>query len=238
MAGAQPPVGHGQLVLAFPLNSRCKFEDFLIGPNAEAVEALDELGAAPGRFRACLLTGPRGVGKTHLLQAACHRYGALPGGAIYLPLGDPLLDPAALEGLEQCALVALDDVEAWLDEPERERALLALYQGLVARGGALLLAAEHGPAAFATCFPDLLSRLRALPVYALRPLDDAGKAAVLRRLAAARGLELTQAVLDYWLGRGARDLAALIDQFEALDTAAMVAQRRVTVPLLKDVLGL
>jgi len=229
---------HRQLVLAFPLNSRYRFDDFLPGDNAEVVAALRSLGAAPTRFEACLLAGPRGTGKTHLLQAVCRLHANASGGAIYLPLADPALDPAALEGLEQCALVALDDIDAWLGDAERERVLLGLYQGLVARGGALLVAATRGPAALETRYPDLLSRLRAFTLYTLRPLDDAGKAAVLRRLAGERGLELGRSVLDYWLSRGARDLASLIEQFERLDAAAMAAQRRATVPLLKAVLGL
>jgi len=229
---------HRQLVLDFPLNSRCRFEDFVTGANAEAVEALRALGVEPGRFRGCLLAGPRGTGKTHLLQAACRQQTDAPGTAIYLPLADRALDPAALEGLEYCALVALDDIEAWLGDGERERVLLALYQGLVEQGGAMLVATGKSPAALETRFPDLLSRLRAFTVYTLRPLDDSGKAIVLRRLAGERGLELGQPVLDYWLSRGGRDLVSLIEQFERLDAAAMAAQRRATVPLLKAVLDL
>ena len=227
-----------QLVLAFPLGSRCRFEDFVPGTNGEVVAVLRGLDASAGRFRAILLTGSRGTGKTHLLQATCRLHGDAPGGTIYLPLADRALDPSALEGLEHCAVVALDDIDAWLGDAERERALLALYQGMTACGGTLLAAAASGPAALEAHYPDLLSRLRAFTVYSLQPLDDVGKATVLRRLAAARGLELAQPVLDYWLSRGGRELASLIAQFEELDAAALAAQRRVTVPLLKSVLGM
>ncbi|MBX3705407.1 MAG: hypothetical protein KF911_02150 [Pseudomonadales bacterium] len=227
-----------QLVLAFPLDSRYRFEDFVTGANGEPVAALQRLRTRPAGFRACLLVGTPGAGKTHLLQATCRLHGALPGGVIYLPLADSAVTPAALEGLERCDLVALDDLDAWLGDPERERALLALYQGLLARGGVLLASAAQAPAAMTGHYPDLLSRLRSFTVYALAPLDDAGKAVVLRRLAAERGLELAQPVLDYWLTRGPRGLDALIAQFERLDVAAMAAQRRITVPLLKAELAL
>jgi DnaA family protein len=230
--------GSRQLALRFPLVARSRFEDFVVGPNLEVVDALRALAEPARRFRGVLLSGPRGAGKTHLLQSACRELSRDPRGAIYLPLADATLDPAALEGLEHCGLVAVDDIDAWLGDPSRERALLGLYQGLAAADGVLLAASINGPAALQTHFPDLLSRLRALTTYVLAPLDDAGKAAVLRRLASERGLEVPQAVLDYWLSRGARDIATLIAQFERLDAAALVAQRRITVPLLKEVLDL
>jgi DnaA family protein len=229
----------GQLALRFPLVARSRFEDFLAGANGEAVATLRALAhsTVSGRFRGILLAGASGTGKTHLLQAACRSLAGDPRGAIYLPLADPLLDAEALDGLERCALVALDDVEAWLGDPVRERVLLGLYQGMAAGDGALLVASQRGAAALATHYSDLLSRLRALQAYALAPLDDAGKASVLRRLAGERGLDLPQPVLDFWLARGERDLARLIEQFERLDAAALVEQRRVTIPLLKAVLG-
>jgi len=227
-----------QLALAFPLNSHCRFEDFVSGQNAEVVAVLRALLDRDGGFRGCLLAGTRGAGKTHLLQATCRYLGDGAGGVIYLPLADRSVAPDILEGLERFALVALDDVDAWLGDPDRERALLGLYQGLVAAEGTLLVAVSQAAHALRGHYPDLLSRLRALTAYTLRPLDDAGNADVLRRLAGERGLELGQPVLDYWLSRGSRDLVSLIEQLERLDAMAMATQRRISVPLLKSVLGL
>jgi len=230
----QPEVPGRQLALRFPLSARCHFDGFVTGGNGELVRRLESLDAGDPAFHGYLLYGPPGVGRTHLLQAACHRHGS--GGAIYLPL--PQVTPAMLEGLDTRHLVALDDVEAWLGDAAAEAALLGLYQGLVATGGRLLVSAAV-PAGELQChYPDLASRLRALAAYRVEGLDDAGKAQVLKRLAQERGLVLSQPVLDFWLTRSARDLAVLVDQLERLDAAAMAAQRRVTVPLLKQVLGL
>lgn len=222
-----------QLALKFPLSSRARFETFVTGPNVEAQRRVEWLAEGRG-FAGCLLYGAPGTGRSHLLQAACHHR----TGAIYLPLTDPDLAPSSLEGLDGLALVALDDVEAWLGEAETERALLALYQGLQASGGRLLVSAS-APAARLTCrYADLASRLRALPACELLSLADADKARVLRRAAEDRGLDLAAPVLDFWLARSPRDLPSLLGQLERLDEAAMAAQRRVTVPLLKEVLGL
>ncbi|MEZ5557164.1 MAG: DnaA regulatory inactivator Hda [Pseudomonadales bacterium] len=227
-----------QLTLAFPLRPRSRFEQFVSGQNQELLERLEALAAHQGSFAGCYLTGAQGSGKTHLLQAACQRAGTLGRRAMYLPLSDPALDPESLDGLERMALVALDDVHTWLGSPARERALLGLYQGLLQQGATLLVAAPVAAAALQCRFADLCSRLRALDGYQLRPLDDGGKQRLLAELAANRGLTLAAEVLDFWLTRGSRDLPTLLAQLDALDAASLAAQRRVTVPLLKQVLGL
>jgi DnaA-homolog protein len=233
VAGARP----SQLTLSFPLSSRCRFEDFVVGDNAELVRRLEQLPGPSRGMRGCLLFGAAGSGRTHLLQAACHRHGSA-GGAIYLPLAEPSVAPALLDGLEALTLVAIDDVECWIGNERGEAALLALYQSLLASGGCLLVSSAVAAAQLQFRYADLASRLRGLPAYQVRAPDDAGKARVLERLARERGLELTGPVLDFWLTRSSRDLADLLQQFERLDTAAMAAQRRVTVPLVKEVLGL
>lgn len=228
-----------QLALRFPLSNRARFDSFVVGDNAELVRRLEELAEGAGSG-GCFVHGPTGSGRSHLLQAACHRHGAhgRPGGAIYLPLAEPTVVPESLDGLDGLDLVALDDVDGWLGRPDPERALLALYQGLQSRGGRLLISAAASPAALPFHFADLASRLRGLPTYQVRPLGDAGKAELLKRLAAERGLELGQAVLDFWLARSGRELPSLLDELDRLDQAALAAQRRLTVPLVKEVLGL
>lgn len=234
--GAVPLYG-AQLALRFPLSSRASFETFEADGNQELVRRLEALDENPGAFRGYFLFGARGVGRTHLLQAACQRHGD-GAGAIYLPVASPGMTPALLEGLDTRRLVALDDVEAWIGHAEAEEALLHLYQGLLAVGGRLLISASRPAARLRFHYADLASRLRALPAYQVQPLDDAGKGRVLARLARARGLELSAAVVDFWLARSARDLPTLLEDFERLDVAALAAQRRITVPLVKQVLGL
>ena len=68
-------------------------------------------------------------------------------------------------------------------------------------------------------------------------LDDVGRAEVLRQRAAARGLQFDEAALDWLLRRHSRDLSDLGMLFERLDQASLAAQRRLTVPFLRQVLG-
>lgn len=239
MAGSPLLVTTGrQLALRFPLSERARLDSFVVGDNAELLRRLEQLVDGPG-FAGCFLYGRRGVGRSHLLQAACHRRAPEAGArAIYLPLADARVTPAFLEGLERVELVALDDLDRWLTRPEAEAALIALYQGLAAAGGRLLVSADAPAGRLEFHLPDLASRMRGLPAYRVRPLADADKTKLLERLARERGLRLGTRVIEFWLARTARDLPSLLDDLERLDHAAMAAQRRVTVALVKEVLGL
>ena len=73
--------------------------------------------------------------------------------------------------------------------------------------------------------------------FSLVPLCDQGKAEVLTLRAQAKGYDLPDAVLEYWLRRGPRDLSTLVRDLERLDEATLRHQRLLTVPLLKQVLG-
>lgn len=232
VSSTPPPA---QLPLPFPLAGHARFDTFEVGGNVEPVGRLRALARGGAAFDGCFLHGPSGVGRSHLLQAACRE---ARGSAMYLPLADPALAPALLEGLESRDLVALDDVGAWLGAAETEAALLNLYHGLQTAGGRLLVSARVPAAELTFHYPDLGSRLRALPAYRLRPLADADKVRLLTRLAEQRGLVLAAPVVEFWLARGARDLPTLLADLERLDQASLAEQRRLTIPLLKQVLGL
>jgi DnaA-homolog protein len=103
-------------------------------------------------------------------------------------------------------------------------------------GAALVYAARNVPAALPLVLPDLRSRLAQCTLVALRALDDDGRAEVLRQRAASRGLLFDEAALDWLLKRCSRDLSDLSALFERLDRASLAAQRRLTVPFLRQVL--
>ena len=226
-----------QLALKFPAPQRCTLANFEAGPNGEIVAALGNCGHA-GEFVALWLAGETGAGKSHLLQGACHAAVAAGFTAAYLPLDVRSAGTAIFDGLGDFAVVAIDDADRWLGERPWEEALLGLYQRLFDRRGALLFASTMAPADLDVALLDLASRLRGAQVYALRPLADADRARVIERLAAQRGLELSADVVAFILRRVPRRMDELLGIFERLDRGALAQQRRVTIPLVKEVLGL
>lgn len=192
--------------------------------------------AARGESRDWLfLAGPAGSGKSHLLLAACAEAASAGRRAAYLPLpafagrlGEAL---AQQEGFD---LVCLDGLDAIAGNAADEEALFHFHNRARAGGGVVLYAARGNPAALGIALPDLVTRLGQCVRLTLEPLDEAGRRTVLRERAARRGLELDDAVLDYLLRRVDRDLASLTRLLDTLDRASLAAQRRITIPFLRQ----
>lgn len=224
-----------QLPLALRWPRRQRFEHFHAGNNAAALAAVQSLATEPGAPWV-YLAGPAGSGKSHLLMAACHAASNTGRTVQYLPLARLADHPAAIRGVAGSELLALDDLQAIAGNRDAEHALFDLYNRARAEGTALLFAANVIASQLELGLPDLRSRLGACTQFALKPLDDAERREVLKSQAALRGIQLDDAVLDWLFSRYARDLGALLDLLDKLDQASLAAQRRITVPFLRDFL--
>ena len=221
-----------QLPLGVRLSDRARLASFAPGANAEALAALRTL-IAPGGAGVLWLWGPRGSGRSHLLQAAC----AEVGGAGYFPLEElAALGPECLAGAAGLPLVAIDDAGRVAGDAAWERALLFLYREIEAAGHRLLVAASSAPRHAGFALPDLSSRLAAAPTHALQALDEAGQREALRLRAAVRGLDLPEDTIAYLQRRHPRDMPTLLALLERLDVAALSAQRRLTIPFIRQAL--
>jgi DnaA family protein len=225
------------LGLRFPAHESCTLANFVAGPNGETVAALTGCGGA-SVFTALWLMGEDGAGKSHLLQGACHAAAARGLGTAYLPATLRSVGCEVLDGLGELGVVAIDDVAQWLGEARLEEALLGLYQQLFDRSATLLVAATCAPAELTFALPDLGSRLRAAQVHRLLPLQDSDRAQALRNWAAQRGLELGDDVLTFIMRRLPRRMDELRAVFQQLDAGALAQQRRLTVPLVKELMQL
>ncbi len=226
-----------QLALDIGLDSGASFASYFVGANAEVVDAVRAL--AEGRGESLLyLYGASGLGKSHLLQAAC-RLAAEHGLLVaYVPMREAVSwSPQMLDGLENMGLVAIDDLQAIAGSAEWQEALFHLFNRLREAGGRLLLGAERRPAELGLALPDLVSRLQWGLVLRLQDHDDAQKLAGLRFRARLRGLELPEDTAQYLLAHYPRELNALFQLLERLDAASLMAQRRLTIPFVKQVLA-
>ena len=228
---------HPQLPLGLELRDSARFSSFYPGQNLEAVEGL-QLAATGKGEPLVYVAGAAGMGKTHLLQAACHD--AVQNGRTtsYLPLQTLLASTATVfDDLEQLDLICIDDAAAIAGHDDWEHGLFDLFNRVRQIGGTLLIAGEKRPDHAGFLLPDLVSRLGWGLTYVLKPLADHDVIAALGCRAQARGLELPEDTAQYLLRRFPRDLPTLFALFDTLDTASLIEQRRLTVPFVKSVLA-
>jgi DnaA-homolog protein len=218
-----------QLPLGVRPHAHAVFASFATGPNREVVAALEGPGRDP-----VWLWGSQGCGKTHLLQAVCAQAGE---GSAYFPLDlSAKLPPEALGGYARRRILCIDDAQAVAGDLDWERALFRLFNEASESQCRLIFAAAAAPRQIGWRLEDWRSRAGACVVYHVRDLDEGGRGEAMRLRAKQRGLELPPETLDYLMKRMPRDLSSLFDILDELDEASLIAQRRLTVPFIRDAL--
>jgi DnaA family protein len=227
-----------QLPLGLQLQASARFSNFLAGPNDELIGQLMQTASGTGE-PFFLLWGASGSGKSHLLQASCHLATDQDRTVAYVSLKDiSNLSPELLEDWENYQLVCVDDIHLIAGNQRWEEALFNLYNRIREHRGSMIVSSTSMPVGLAFCLPDLVSRLGWGLVYQLNPLNDEQRLAALQQRAMQRGCELPAETGRYLLRRLPRDIPALFELLDKLDEASLVAQRKLTVPFVKSVLGL
>ena len=211
------------------------FDNYLAGPNADAVAALRESGAGRGIY----LWGAPGTGRSHLLRAAA----ADRPGACFLSLAEPgagaRLMELATAADNAIPLYAVDGLSQ-ADEAA-QAALFALYNRWREAGGSadgfmLVVAGDLSPRAM-PIREDLRTRLGWDLVFRLEHLSDTDRSTALQARAAERGLRLAPEVLQWMLTHLSRDMRQLGSLVDALDRYSLEQHRAITLPLLKHLLA-
>jgi DnaA family protein len=223
-----------QLALDIGLSPGPTLAGFFAGPNEAARQHLstwvgDAHVSTVHSPVPTYLWGESGSGKSHLLEAvhaALREQGARVGWMHPGQLAPPEFD-------ERWTAVMLDDVHLY--NPVQQHAAFnwfvnaqSLLRGVVAAGAL--------PPADLPLREDLRTRLGWGHVFHLHLLSEAERRSVLRQAADARGVLLSDEVLDYMLHRFSRDLGSLMELLAQLDGYGLQTQRAVTIPLIRSML--
>jgi DnaA-homolog protein len=217
-----------QLLLDIRPDAPPTFEGFVTGVNGELLSTLQALASSQGRD-SLYVWGQPGSGRSHLLRATALAAQEMGRQAAFVPgdqAGDDLEMPAG-------GLLIVDDVQRL--GAEAQVALFRAFNSARDLRLTLVLSGDAPPLQLALR-EDLRTRIGSTLVFQVHPLDDAGKAEILARHAADRGMRLEREVIDYLLRHGERDLPSLMAVLQALDRVSLERHRNVTIPLLKDVL--
>ena len=226
-----------QLPLRIGLNDPPTFENFFGKERPEGPEILREHARGKRVGPLVYLHGQTGSGKTHLLAACIHEATEFGHRAVGVSLSEPgQAAPELLEGLDESGLVVIDDIDVCMGIPEWEEALFHLYGRVENSATRFVVASRHGPRASRVRLPDLGSRLRGAFSVRLLPLSEPEQREALAARASSRGFAMGEEVLEYLLRRARRDMHTLMGYLDRLDVVSLAEKRRITVPLLREVL--
>ena len=214
-----------QLIFDFAERGYPGFDKFLGTENAELVYVLQHK-----HDPFIYVWGEEGAGKSHLLRAWVAQ--ALDAGkkAVYIDAAATPLTEAAFEA----EYLAIDQIEKLGNE---EQALLfAVFNRFRNSGkGFLLLSSEHTPQQL-VIREDLRTRMAYCLVYEVKPLTDQEKIDALVSMAAARQVTIDPEIFEYLLNHWQRDMDSLMQMLDTLDNYAVTMGKRITLPLLRQLL--
>ncbi len=175
------------------------------------------------------LWGESGTGKSHLLRAL--ERGLSERGEPFGRITADMQEPPSFNPAWR--VVLMDDVHRY--NSIQQHAAFNWFVNSATVGCSVMATGDAAPVAL-LLRDDLRSRLGWGDIFALQALSDVAQREVLKQSAHARGLTLSDEVLDYMSTRFSRDLGNLMEWLDKLDQYALQTKRAITVPLLKDML--
>ena len=221
-----------QIPLDIYLNEGRTFDSFHCGDNAELISSCQSF-----EHTIIFIWSESGNGRSHLLRALCNYAEKKKLSSIYLPMSElKIFGTELLQGLESLDLIAIDDIDQLIGNAEWEEALFHLYNRVRDAGKHLVLSSILPPQSMDFIFLDLSSRLNWGLIYHLQPLNDQQKMEAFHLTAQLKGLIVSEEVSQYVLNHLPRDPHQLFFLLDQLDKLSLVAQRKITIPFVKQVM--
>ncbi len=222
-----------QLVLDIQCWHPQRFDTYMAAQNELAVAALQLISNYPLIY----LWGHSGSGKTHLLHAVYEAH----DNAVYLDCEaangkEMLFKFSAYDEAVSC--LCIDNIQSIVADEAQEHQVFLWVNRQLEANQSIVIASQKAPKKLGIKLKDLESRLCWGPEFYLQCLDELSTRDLLKKSAERRGVIFPDDSLGYLLSRAKRDLKSLMLALDKLDEASLIAQRRLSIPFLKKILGL
>jgi len=184
-----------------------------------------------------LIFGTKDSGKTYLLQALCNHFINQGKSSFYLPMKQAKeLSVDILESLESMELVCIDGIESIVGNKVWEIGLFNLINRSLNSENRLIFTSSKNIDVMNFELKDLDSRLRKIQSHELYALADDEILSALKHIANLRSIELGSKEAQYLLTYANRNISDLVQILESLDQLSMEMKRKITIPLIKEVI--
>ena len=181
--------------------------------------------------------GTKESGKTFLLQAMCNSYSSVSKSSLYIPLKKVMnYGVEIFESLENIDLICVDGIEEVISKIEWEKAIFNLINKALISGSRLVLTSSKDLQSLNFSLPDLESRIRKIQGYELHPINDKDIFDALKYISKLTSINLGDKEARYLVTYSQRNISNLVHILESLDQLSMEMKRKITIPLIKEVI--
>jgi chromosomal replication initiator protein len=210
-ANAQPAPSGPTGLTQIPLNPDYTFNEFVVGPsNRLAHAACRAICGQPGSlYNPLFVHGSSGLGKTHLLQAACAElirsdptlYAVYVSCETFVNDFVRAIEAGELQAFRDSArrsdMLVIDDIQFLANRESSQEELFHTFNVLYQSRRQIVLSADSPPAEIPTLEDRLVSRFNWGLVAQIDPPDRETRQAILQKKARLRGCEIPSDVLDH-----------------------------------------
>lgn len=212
---------------------RHELTDYVVGPGNElAYAACIRIAEEPGcPFNPLFLHGPCGVGKTHLLQGVCGRFGLAQSGRRWMYTTAEQFMNQYVEAMKEnrlnqfraqlrkVDLLVMDDVHFLTNKTGTQTEFQHTFDTIAMSGAKLVMASDCHPRQIKQFSNALVSRFLSGMVAEIKPLEGEARVKLVMNLAARRGMKLVHSVAETVAQRSkgaAREIEGLLTTLRAV----------------------
>lgn len=213
----------------FPLNPTFSFDSFVpCDGNAAALRFALRIADPSDPEKLLYLHGPSGSGKTHLLKSIASV--SVP----YISFRTPPAPHDLVTIFKSAAGLVVDDLHEAPDDPALKASLWQLFNEFHTSGRPIAMAGLVPPRELTALDEHLTSRLLWGLVARLDTSDDSSRRMILLKVVEDRQIRVPDDVIDYILSTTSREVGDLIACFDRLYRFSMAKNRRITLPLMRE----
>jgi DnaA family protein len=157
--------------------------------------------------------------------------------SLYVPLKKVMnYGVEIFESLENIDLICIDGIEQVISKTEWEKEIFNLINKALISKSRLILTSSKDLKSLNFSLPDLESRIKKIQSYELYPIDDKYIIDALKYISQFKSINLGDKEAKYLVTYSQRDISSLIQILESLDQLSMEMKRKITIPLIKEVI--
>ena len=229
-----------QLIFPFKADQRASFSNFFCTQdNTALLTRLDQI-VNDKNSHELIIDGVEGSGKSFLIQSICNELSLAQKKLAFIPMKKALdMGVEIVQNLASLDAVCIDDIQSIENNANWEEAFFHLINECHQSQCSLIFSVTSNKSLDDLFkLPDLLSRVKRMEHMTLKAVQDQDLIEALIFKCKKLDINLGQSELDFLVKYHARDFSILLEKVMFLDQRAGELKRKITIPLMKEILSL